>query len=204
MPLPLLPLNMRKGETPTAATMRLDGGHPALDLVNTVYGQVGQVPEHDVLAVPADLITFAARVGLASEHAPARPEALSAARTLRTALDALLRALLADRPAEPGAASVLEFAARAARASGGLARVGNVLVWQWPDNDPHAPVHRLTQAALDLLGEADAMRRLRTCEGCCWLYLDTSRPGTRRWCSMADCGTEAKKRRYVQRRRARR
>jgi predicted RNA-binding Zn ribbon-like protein len=26
----------------------------------------------------------------------------------------------------------------------------------------------------------------------------------RRWCSMADCGTEAKKRRYVQRRRERR
>ena len=42
-------------------SMRLDGGHPALDLVNTVYGQVGGPVEHDVLATPEDLATFARR-----------------------------------------------------------------------------------------------------------------------------------------------
>ena len=41
--------------------MRLDGGHPALELVNTVYGQVGEPPEHDVLATPADLVVLAGR-----------------------------------------------------------------------------------------------------------------------------------------------
>ena len=195
---------MLKGETPTAATMRLDGGHPALDLLNTVYGQVGEVPEHDVLAEPADLVTFAARVGLAAAHIGTDPGALAAARSLRDALDVVLRDRLAGRPLDAGAALVLETAARAARASGGLAVDGDALVWQWPESDAHAPVHRLTQAALALLADPVALRRVRTCAGCCWLYLDTSRAGTRRWCSMADCGTEAKKRRYVQRRRARR
>jgi hypothetical protein len=36
----------------TAASMRLDGGHPALDLVNTVYGQPDGPVEADVLAAP--------------------------------------------------------------------------------------------------------------------------------------------------------
>lgn len=185
--------------------MRLDGGHPALDLLNTVYGQVGAPPEHDVLAEPADLVVFAARVGLATESTPAAPGALAAARALRTALDLVVRAVLADRAPEPASTRALEDAARAARAAGGLDRGGaGTLVWQWPDTDARAPVHRLTEAALDLLADPAARHRLRICAGCCWVYLDSSRAGTRRWCSMADCGTEAKKRRYVQRRRARR
>ena len=46
-------------------------------------------------------------------------------------------------------------------------------------------------------------RWLCCCDACCWLYLDRTRKG-RKWCSMADCGTEAKKRRYIERRRERR
>ena len=47
--------------------MRLDGGHPALELVNTIYAQVGGPVEHDVLGTPGDLLTFARRVGVAGE-----------------------------------------------------------------------------------------------------------------------------------------
>ena len=74
--------------------------------------------------------------------------------------------------------------------------------WAWPDDDPMAPVHRLAHAAVGLLTDRDAMGLLQTCAGCCWMYLDRSRNHSRRWCSMADCGTEAKKRRYVSKRRA--
>jgi predicted RNA-binding Zn ribbon-like protein len=37
--------------------------------------------------------------------------------------------------------------------------------------------------------------RVRECAGedCGALFLDTSRPGTRRWCSMDTCGNRAKK-----------
>jgi predicted RNA-binding Zn ribbon-like protein len=48
------------------------------------------------------------------------------------------------------------------------------------------------------------MALLHTCAGCRWMYLDRSRNHSRRWCSMADCGTEAMKRRYVATRRSRR
>jgi predicted RNA-binding Zn ribbon-like protein len=67
-----------------------------------------------------------------------------------------------------------------------------------------APVHRLAHAAAGLLTDPAAMATLHTCAGCCWMFLDRSRGAGRRWCSMADCGTEAKKRRYVEKRRARR
>jgi predicted RNA-binding Zn ribbon-like protein len=189
---------------PTAATMRLDGGHPALDLVNTVYGQVGGPVEHDVLATPPDLVTFARRMGLASEPTPPSRVALRAALLLRDALDRALRAHL-DGHAPPAAAvDELEVAVRCALSAGRLARSGHTLAWTWPDAKAMSPVHRLAVAATGLLGDEDELARLHVCDACCWRFVDHSRGSGRRWCSMADCGTEAKKRRYVQRRRVRR
>ncbi|WP_262367125.1 CGNR zinc finger domain-containing protein [Microbispora triticiradicis] len=66
---------------------------------------------------------------------------------------------------------------------------------------------RLAHAAVEFLSTAD-LRRLRVCPlaegGCGWLFLDHSRNGSRRWCAMADCGSQAKARRLTERRRARR
>jgi predicted RNA-binding Zn ribbon-like protein len=189
---------------PTAASMRFDGGHLALELVNTVYGQDGGPVEYDVLATPEDLVTFARRVGMADQATPASADALHAALALREALDAVLRAQLAgqDPPAAPRA--LVEAAARGALAAAHLAPHGDALAWTWPPGDPKTPVHRLTHAATQLLTSQAALAVLHRCAGCRWLFLDRSRGPGRRWCSMADCGTEAKKRRYVQRRRERR
>jgi predicted RNA-binding Zn ribbon-like protein len=44
---------------------------------------------------------------------------------------------------------------------------------------------------------------VRRCADCPWLFVDRSRNHSRRWCDMADCGTEQKKQRYVARRRTR-
>jgi predicted RNA-binding Zn ribbon-like protein len=189
---------------PTAATMRLDGGHPALELVNTVYGQVGEPPEADVLASPGDLVTLARRIGLAGDATPASRAALREARALRAALDAVLSAHLAAEAPPRAPHAELERAARRALAAGRLAPQDGRLAWSWPDGDARAPVHRLALAALELLGSEEEMSRLHRCAGCCWFFLDHSRGRGRRWCSMADCGTEAKKRRYVERRRERR
>jgi predicted RNA-binding Zn ribbon-like protein len=189
---------------PTAASMRFDGGHPALELVNTVYGQPGGPVEYDVLATPEDLVTFARRLGLAGQATPPSPQALRSALALREALDAVLRARLAGADPPARARATVEAAARSALRAGRLAPHGPALAWSWPADDPQAPVHRLAQAAVELLTSEDDLAVLHRCAGCCWLFLDRSRGAGRRWCSMADCGTEAKKRRYVQRRRERR
>ena len=90
----------------------------------------------------------------------------------------------------------------AVRAAQDAARLAPGYAWTWDDADPLAPVHRLAHAAARLLTSQD-LELLHCCDACCWLYLDRTRKG-RKWCSMADCGTEAKKRRYVERRRERR
>src|SRR3954447_22335757 len=76
----LLPSNTHMLETPTAATMRLDGGHPALELVNTIYAVLGGPVDFDVLATPDDLVTFARRLGAARDGAVPRHGALPAGR----------------------------------------------------------------------------------------------------------------------------
>src|SRR3954452_6488302 len=83
-------------ETPTAATMRLDGGHPALELVNTIYAVLGGPVDFDVLATPDDLVTLERRVSGDGETAVASGRALRAAPAPRESLDPLLRAHLVD------------------------------------------------------------------------------------------------------------
>jgi predicted RNA-binding Zn ribbon-like protein len=55
--------------------------------------------------------------------------------------------------------------------------------------------------AIDLLG-GDRLGRLRQCQGgrCYLVFLDTSRPGNRRWCSMQHCGNLHKVSSYRSRR----
>jgi predicted RNA-binding Zn ribbon-like protein len=183
--------------------MRLDGGHPALELVNTIYGQVGGPVEFDVLTTPEDLVTLARRLGFASHDTPATLDALGDARALRDAVDALLRARAAGDALPDDALAALEGAVRVALAAADLAPAHNAVAWSWPPGAAHTPVHRFAHAALELVMNEAELGRLRQCAGCCWLFLDHSRGAGRRWCSMADCGTEAKKRRYVQRRRER-
>jgi predicted RNA-binding Zn ribbon-like protein len=40
------------------------------------------------------------------------------------------------------------------------------------------------------------LERVGECPSCHWLFLDTSRGGRRRWCSMAVCGARVKAQRY--------
>ena len=80
----------------------------------------------------------------------------------------------------------------------GVARVryGQVPTWLLQD--------RLAAASVELLQSVD-VRQLKACPldegGCGWLFLDRSRNGSRRWCTMEDCGAHAKARRLTERRR---
>jgi predicted RNA-binding Zn ribbon-like protein len=64
-----------------------------------------------------------------------------------------------------------------------------------------------TPAARDLAGDLLAgprLDRVRRCANpeCGWLFLDDSRAGKRRWCSMQSCGNRAKARRHYHKSRA--
>ena len=62
----------------------------------------------------------------------------------------------------------------------------------------------VVRSAAELL-TSPALGRVRECEGrnCGWLFLDTSKAGRRRWCSMANCGNREKAERHRRRKGAR-
>jgi len=78
------------------------------------------------------------------------------------------------------------------------------LAWTGPRRRglPQALLQPLASAVGDLVCEAD-FRRLRRCEGqgCTLWFLDRTKGGRRRWCSMAICGNRAKASAHRRRRR---
>jgi predicted RNA-binding Zn ribbon-like protein len=199
-----------------AGNLRLIGGRLCLDFVNTANEHtLAQPKEH--LRDYAALIAWGRHAGaLAGEpgerllaEAARRPAAaqavLAEARRLRMALYIMFSALPQARPVPPDALAALNDALARAPRRTGLDQAGARLVWVWKDE-----VDALDQvlwpvawSAADLL-TAPELGRVRECggEGCSWLFLDTSRSGTRRWCSMEDCGNRAKARRHYATRRS--
>ena len=164
--------------------LRIVGGDPALDLVNTLGDDRVADPLDDDDAFAA----WAERIGAGRP----RTGMLAEARALRAVVDAVFRPLATG--AEPAPEALAELVARAAAAIERARLVdGFRLAW---DGDP---VSALAVAALDLL-RSDRLERLKACEDCPWLFLDTSRNHSRRWCSMDDCGSRSKMRRYRARR----
>ncbi|WP_018505625.1 CGNR zinc finger domain-containing protein [Parafrankia discariae] len=71
--------------------------------------------------------------------------------------------------------------------------VSGTLHWH-ADNPVSATLALVARDALDLAASS-AIARVRGCANpsCGAVFLDSSRPGTRRWCSMDRCGNLAKK-----------
>jgi predicted RNA-binding Zn ribbon-like protein len=199
------------------ASLRLDGGHLALDFVNTMGGSYELPPEpHDEnLRSYGDLLAWGFRTGLLeravaerlARAADADPD--EAKRVLGEAIEqreeayAVLRALAEER--EPPLEAVAAVGEKARR-SLELARLKPLddgsYRWQWEHGDDlRSPLRPLAHATVELLADAP-LDRLKRCAGCRWLFLDASKNRSRHWCSMEECGTHAKKRRYVERRRA--
>ncbi|WP_290061806.1 CGNR zinc finger domain-containing protein [Amycolatopsis solani] len=121
---------------------------------------------------------------------PVRPAGADDARVAREAIHELLTGSL--RPASRQRLN--RFAALPVPAPS-LTPSGEVR-WQ-AENPAAAMLALLSRDALDLATSRE-FDRVRRCAGpaCGALFLDTSRPGTRRWCSMEICGNQAKKSTY--------
>ncbi|HET6739107.1 MAG TPA: CGNR zinc finger domain-containing protein [Kribbella sp.] len=212
------------------AEFRIVGGHPALDLVNTVSPRLrGGDPEHDYLTAPAELLTWSQRIELVDLRDVSAVEGTwrqapeLAAKALRATLEIreATYAVLAPRAAGAAVAAdgvkrsegsayerlMLRWSAAAARSMlipdpGRDRGVAELVVGTSP---AQLIPDRLVVAAVELVRTVD-LRQLKACPvddgGCGWLFLDRSRNGSRRWCAMDDCGTRAKIRKLGARRRA--
>jgi predicted RNA-binding Zn ribbon-like protein len=198
--------------------LRIVGGHPALELVNTVAPRVagGADDERDFVPVPDELLAWSRRTGLLDEveaaavgaawsSAPGTAEqALRATVEIREAAYTVLSRR--DQSAEVAAALELLTLRWSAAAARSVLVPGDPVAELRVGTSPASMIpDRLVSAAVELLRTVD-LRQLRACPidegGCGWLFLDRSRNGSRRWCSMEDCGTRAKVRKLSERRRS--
>ncbi|WP_428697349.1 CGNR zinc finger domain-containing protein [Stappia sp.] len=172
-------------------------GSPALCLVDTMGNRGGDRDGGAVierLPDPAALDAWLCAAGLSSQAGDAaNRKDLDEARTLREAIHRCGLAAIAgeDLPAADLALVNRAASAKPLRPQLVAGRIVHLAA---------APV----QGALSLLA-ADALAlfvdplrdRLRQCPECRMMFLDTSRPGKRLWCSSAQgCGNRAKVRKY--------
>jgi predicted RNA-binding Zn ribbon-like protein len=195
-----------------------------LDFANTRYWRGSPSPTED-LAGPDGLLAWCESAGGTGDAAAlARARWAAAPAAAATAFDAALAlreavfrvfAAGAQGTAPPASdLAALNAALEAAPPRRRLRRgAGAASGWAWevpaPAGRDGPPVESLLAPVLwsagDLLTGA-RRARVRQCANprCLWLFLDDSKSGNRRWCSMASCGNRAKAhRRYARLRQAR-
>lgn len=209
---------------------RIVGGHPVLDLVNTVTPRLrGGAAGHDYLTSPAELAAWARRTGLidlrdfSSVEGTWRSMPELATKALNATLEIREAAygVFAPRAAGSGVAPdgvkhsegsaferlMLRWSAAAARSMliPDASRERGIAELVVGTSPAQLIPDRLVVAAVELVRTVD-LRQLKACPvadgGCGWLFLDRSRNGSRRWCAMEDCGTRVKIRKLGERRRA--
>ncbi|MBZ9707661.1 hypothetical protein FJW08_07415 [Mesorhizobium sp. B3-2-1] len=174
------------------------GGHPALDLSNAVFDRRDPPPHNELFTSPWDVGAWLLAAGLADEgEAGAVAEIrdrqfLIDVREIRESSYALFEAIASDveTPLRPLG---LLFT-RAARALG-TEQVGcdgtrlDLSSHQWAD--PALVTAFLAHLSIEAFFTLPRAR-LHACPRCGWLFVDTSRGGKRRWCSMRTCGNREK------------
>ncbi|MGW7051890.1 CGNR zinc finger domain-containing protein [Streptomyces sp. NPDC054887] len=182
--------------TPEGRPYLFDPGALCLELLPT--GGPGLLARYEVLHEPADLVRWArsSRLPGGLDLTVSKGE-LADARTLRDALHRLAgdrahgRALAApDLDVVNERAAHEPLVARVGLAAG----VGAVREWA-PGATGGRLLSTVARDAIDLFTGPYA-HRVRECgsHDCYLLFVDTSRPGRRRWCAMERCGNRSKAR----------
>jgi predicted RNA-binding Zn ribbon-like protein len=184
------------------------GGHPALDLVNTVDERTSDAPV-ETLATYDDLVKFAVLAGLIEPSiaerlrpgkGPAGLRILRRAHDLRERLYAVLTAHRVGGLIAPGSLDVISEEVRRAHAAQAFASTGKsgTITHRWVSpTSLDVPLHACALAVESWLVTADHSRLHKCGAADCEVYfLDTSKAHRRLWCSMQNCGNREKQRRW--------
>ncbi len=174
----------------TGVAYRFDPGALCLELLTT--GGPGPYRCFEVLYQPADLALWAERSRLTPT--PVLEISNTEVADARRLRDALFRVTFARTRGEPPAHGDLEVINEAAARPPLAPAIGPSGQRQWAGTP--SCTHLLATVARDAveLLTGPFVHRIRTCaaEDCHLVYVDTSRPGRRRWCSMEHCGNRHK------------
>jgi predicted RNA-binding Zn ribbon-like protein len=172
-------------------SFRFDAGALCLDYAHS--GGEGRYAVFETLFQPADLAEWLAQPPLAAVvTVPVTVRELTAAKALRQAIWDTAHDQAARRPLSAGAVAIINRSAAAPPLIPELATDGTTAGW--------APPVRVTQALSTLAREMIELLsgplagRIRECasDDCPLVFVDSSRPGARRWCAMERCGNRHK------------
>jgi predicted RNA-binding Zn ribbon-like protein len=185
---------------------QLVAGHPAMDLVNTLDWRFRAEGPEELLKSYDDLLRFCHESGVLTAQRARRPanrRVLKRCVELREAIAEIFYARLDGRSPAAASRRTLERSIKTARFQQQLRWKQERLEWNWRENDAELPLWALSMSASDLL-LSEAAGRVRACDNpeCRWLFLDTSKNHTRRWCDMKLCGNRMKARRFKAQRKA--
>lgn len=193
---------MRKHEAvkkPATKDFQFIAGNLALDFVNTVGDRLGI--SRDYFVSVGEFNRWARLRGLLrdGEFLPLSKEQFKETLGVREELYHLFRALSRGARPTQRLLQILNARFRDVAKKRRLVIAESAVVWQWEaaKRDPDHVLGPILLSATELL-VSGLWRRIRQCDDvyCGWLFVDRSRAGRRRWCSMADCGNRAKVRRF--------
>ncbi len=191
-----------------AGRLHLVAQNLALDFANTESGR--NTTQHlDHLASGSDLIAWAVHAAvLRSDQQETARQMLENHKTLSHDLvkEALvLRQVIYEvnsalangirLPTSDSHSLVHIFGKALEKAGLGVENSRRVLTWNITDGLTFAVLGPIATAGFELLTQSDATR-IKQCEGkyCGWLFYDTTKNNSRRWCNMRVCGNRSKAR----------
>lgn len=190
------------------------GGELCLEFANTADWHASDSPQ-ERLKTYKDLVVWGTEAALLDElsakrllrKAAKRPSraraALTRAIAIRESMYRIFVGIVSGRQPDESDVETVNIALSKALRHLRVTRVGGRFVWDWEDDDAalDSLLWPVLRSAADLLTSDERMRVGQCADdrGCGWLFLDSSKNRSRRWCQMADCGNRAKAHRHYQR-----
>jgi predicted RNA-binding Zn ribbon-like protein len=174
------------------------GGHVVLDLANTVFHRKEQTADNELLTSVRDVSSWCQSAGLISPadarklNSLAGAELVNAVHRIRDHVWATFDAVsVGDAPPAKALGALLRQAGRGASAEIVSFTDARMTELAGKLGDPAAIPSALALLAVEALFVLPT-DRVRSCPRCGWLFVDASKGGRRRWCSMSTCGNREK------------
>ena len=189
----------------------LNGSVLCLDFVNTIHDRIYE-PERDYWVTYVHLLQWALKAGIIkpgeyeilleyyeSKPSPG-PKLLKEAIKVRELLYSLFLPISSGKKVSgDNLAAFNEIVSKC------LPRLrlkphnkGFSQTWQFTPGESVMIIAPVIYSAYELL-LSDRLDRIKECTNCGWLFLDTTKNGTRRWCSMNTCGSIVKAKEWYHR-----
>ena len=204
--------HMVETETQTEI-FEFSGSWLCLDFTNTVHDRENH-PPHELLNSYSDILSWSQQAGTvtASEaqqlfekartHPAEATTVLQQAIALREAIYRIFSAIAADSSPAEADLLILNTLLSQAMCHARIVPKADEFTWDWVGKEQalDALLWQVARSAADLL-TSEKLNVVRVCESddCTWLFLDTSKNHSRRWCDMQSCGNRAKAKRHYSR-----